>query len=60
LADICFDPEIIFFSIKGMFIGATMPKKKKTKPGAMDDDVIKRIKKRKEMLRKAAGKKKGK
>ena len=37
-----------------------MPKKKKTKPGAVDDNAVKRIKKRREMLRKAAGRKKGK
>ena len=35
-------------------------KKKKTKPGAVDDNVAKRIKKRREALRKAGGKKKGK
>ena len=39
-----------------------MAKKKKTKPGAVDDNVKERIRKRKEALRRAGGgkKKKGK
>jgi len=38
-----------------------MPKKKKTNPGATDDNAIKRVKKRNEMLKKAGRvKKKGK